>query len=844
MYAPAPRTRSRRAPLLARPLLLAAALLMLVACGGGGGGVPGTPAPVYVDGLSGDVLLPGFDLGRIIEQEPNDSRAQPFALPPVWPRSRLEVTGELGTTAAWTGRVDPVDVLGFTTVRPQFMSLELDFLATDPISSSANDFRAEVVRRATGVSVAVTGAGLPRTLTFDAAANDAYDIVVTAVTGHGWYVLRLVGDDSFTAPVFSKPSAAAIAMEPAAESKPGACAGTHVLVRFAEGCDAEAVCAREGLTLGRRTGTGSYRVLLPCAAAGEAAAGALCEHLRGMPGIERVEPDWIVTSLGLPADPEFNRQWNLRAIGAPSAWDVERGDEDVVVAVVDAGVTEHPDLVGRLVPGYDFVSGVPNAADGDGRDPDPTDPGDRASSSGLSTWHGTHVCAIIAGQDDAYGCTGLAPGCRVMMLRAIGVGGGFVSDAADAILYAAGLFTTLDGHSLPAPVRIINLSIGLDAESEELRDACDRAANRGCFLVAAVGNKGGAVQAPARYASTFAVSAVDGKLLTTSYSNFGTEVDIAAPGGGQSVDQWNDGWHDGVLSAVRDETIAPSTWSHAYLVGTSQAAPHVAAAAALLLSLDPTLTSSDIATVLRTTALDLGLPGQDVAYGAGLLQVHEAVRTVLARLGNPRSDAPYLMLPTRSVQFEGLRTSLDLPLWNGGGGKVNVFFAIGRTDDGTDWLSGTLTPDARATAPVNMKRVTIQVDPGRLPTTPGAYSGSLFLANSQGTLATIRVVAYVQARTRAGQVLPLVAIEDDTEIARGRAFAYPEFGYRYWIRKLPASVYRLQAGEDLDADGFFCEAADACGWLGGPTEADAIPVEFVPNQPAVRGLSIELATPP
>jgi hypothetical protein len=234
------------------------------------------------------------------------------------------------------------------------------------------------------------------------------------------------------------------------------------------------------------------------------------------------------------------------------------------------------------------------------------------------------------------------------------------------------------------------------------------------------------------------------------------------------------------------------------------------------------------------------LPGKDLAYGSGLLQVHEAIKAVMARMGNPRTDAPYLMLPTNSVQFEGLRTSIDVPLFNGGGGTANVFLAFGVTDDGADWLGASLTPAEGPSVPVNNTLVTIEVDRSQLPLTPGRYSGTVHLADALGTLQTIRVTTYVGERTRAGQILPVVAIETDSGIARRRAFAYPEFGYRYWLRSLPASDYRLQAGEDLDNDGFFCEISDACGWHGGPTEVEAISVPFVPNQPVIRGLSIEL----
>jgi serine protease len=852
---PAPHLHPARArPPLLCLLLLAAGPFLLADCGGGGGGGTPAPAPVILDGLAGTVLLPDYDLGRIVEQEPNDARDRPFRLPPVWPRSVLEVTGTLGVTALRFGRADPVDVLLFRCTADQEVSLELTFEAQDPTDPGhANDVRAEVFRRVTGASVAVTAAGgQPRTLVFDALGGEDYEVVIDT-DGHGWWTARFTTADPVVpfAVVQSKPSApAAPALVAAAPVRPlGAqcrCSPTHVLVRLRDACGPDGVCSRHDLRAGRTTALGSRRMTFdtPAGQDPEACAQALCASLAADPDVLWAEPDWVVRTAGVPTDPEFGRSWNLRAVGVPSAWDVTTGAPGVVVAVVDDGVVSVPDLEGRVVGGYDFVSDPGVAGDGDGRDPDPTDPGDHFLSSGLSSWHGTHVAAIIAAKHDGKGMAGIAPGCRIMPLRALGIGGGYVSDAADAILYAAALYTTQDGHRLTAPVAVVNLSIGLDQDSNELRDACNRANGQGCLLVAAVGNTGKSVQYPAAYASTLAVAAVDGLLTTTQYSSYGDEVDLAAPGGGTSGDAQCDGWHDGVLSAVLDETADPAVPAFALYVGTSQAAPHVAGAAALLKSLDPTLSPTALKTILRGTALDRGPAGEDVAYGAGLLQVQEAVKYVRKQLGNPRGDAPYLLLPTQSVQFDGLRTSITLPLYNGGGGEMTLTSATAVTDDGQPWLSATLVDSVLPAPPVNFDKVDLGVDRSVLPPTGDRYSGSILFENADGVQGTIRVVLYVKQRLRAGQILPAAVIEDGTGIARRKAYALPEFGYRYWFRGMPAGAYRIEAGEDLDGDGFFCEVGDACGWHGGATEADAVPVAFVPGQPAVQGLGVVLQPQP
>ncbi len=837
----------------------ALALALLTACGGGGGGDGGPTGPVILDGLAGTVLLPDYDLGRINEQEPNDGPTQVFRLPPVWPRCALEVAGTLGRDAAWFGRADASDVLAFTVVEDQQVSLELTFQATDPAAPpAANTFEAEVVRRATGVSLATTApGGQPLTLVFDAAANEPYDVTVRTVgSGHGWWIARFVCSDPAIAPdpKPTLPAAARTAVAPravrAGPAAPGIgdeqrCAHTHVLVRMRAGCDAGAVCARHGLRLAEATGLGSHRVAFdtPPYTDPERLAGSLCATLQADPDVLWAEPDWVVRPLGEPGDPAFNRQWNLRAVGAASAWDVTKGDPAITIGIVDSGIGAAPDLEGQVVPGFDFVSSPAISGDGDGRDFDPTDPGDRYTAAGTSSWHGTHIAGLLVAKHDDQGMAGMVPDCKVMMLRALGIGGGFVSDAADAILYAAGQLSLPDGSRIEVPLKLLNLSIGLPQDSTELREACERASNLGMLLVAAVGNGGGAVEYPARYPSTFAVGAVDGQLLTTQYSAFGDSVDIAAPGGGSGTDADDDGWHDGVLSTVLDETVEPGVWSLGYLVGTSQAAPHVVGTAAMLLAIDPTMSAADLRLILRGSALDLGQPGRDDAYGAGLLQAHEAVKLAMARVGGGRTDAPYLMVPRQTIHFDGLRTSVDVPLQNGGGGTANVFFAVGETDDGASWLSAVLDPDNTPGAPVNNKTVTINVDRSQVALEPGRYSGVVRLGNSSGALASVRVTMYVQQRTRAGQLLPIVAIDSEGGIARKKAFVFPETGYRYWLRDLPASSYILQAGEDLDLDGFFCEGADACGYHGGASEVDATLVPHVPGEPAVQGLGITLFPP-
>lgn len=823
-------------------------LLILGACGGGGGGGVASEEPeVPASGLRGTVRLPDMELGRVAELEPNDTAAQAHLLAPLFARCSMEVAGLASANPVDLGRPDPVDVYRVGILSDQEVTLALTFRR---IGTAAVDIAFTVSESESGAVVAeASGPGAPLVARFLAGADTAYDITVSIAAGSASYVLELRLADGGAMPLRMPPSTQPLRLEPLptaptqiASTEPP-CACDRILVQLAPGVDAEAFCRARGLTVLRRLASGTYCLGYPHAgpSEGRRKAVAMAAELGASADVAFAEPDWIVRPLAEASDPLYAGQWNLHAIGCEPAWDVTTGSESVVIGVIDAGILpDHPDLIERIEPGYDFISDAAVALDGDGRDPDPSDPGDRFLSSGLSSWHGTHVAGIcVAQRDNGFGITGVAPGCRVMPLRALGLGGGFVSDVADAILFGAGLYAPPGRGQLPEPLRILNLSIGLNIDSTELRSACTRAFNRGVFLVGATGNTGASVLFPARYDSVFAVAAVDARLRATAYSNFGPEVDLAAPGGLSARDTWGRGWPDHIVSSVLDETNFPAQYHSAGLQGTSHAVPHVAGAAALLLSINPALSSTDLKTILKDTALDVGAVGFDVAHGSGLLQVHQAVKAVLAGLGQSRPD-PILVLPTRSALFTGFDTLESIPISNGGGGTLIVTAVQASTDDGVPWLSASLVP-ASPGEDRNVERVDITIDRNGL--ADGRYSGTIRLANPDGVLGAVRVILYVDTLPRVGRPLSVAAVEEATGIARRITTVMPENAWRFWLTELPASRYLLKAGEDLDQDSFFCEPGDACAWWGGPDEADAIAVPVEADEPAVGGLDIRLVPP-
>lgn len=301
--------------------------------------------------------------------------------------------------------------------------------------------------------------------------------------------------------------------------------------------------------------------------------------LRQSPYVVSAEPNYLATAQEtLPNDPELGRQWGLRVIDAATGWDLETGASDVVIAVVDTGVDfRHPDLSDKLVAGWDFVNGDDTPQDDNG--------------------HGTHVAGIAAAStNNGVGVAGMAWGARIMPIKVLDASGsGTYADVAAGIVYAA-------DHG----AQVINLSLGGIAPSMALEEAVNYAHDRGAVVVAAAGNRGSAgVIYPARYPNAIAVAAVDPGLNPASFSSYGPEVDIAAPGVGI---------HSTLLGGGYGE-----------MSGTSMAVPYVAGAAALLESLDRSGLPEQVRTALENAASDLGGQGRDDVFGGGLLRVGAAI---------------------------------------------------------------------------------------------------------------------------------------------------------------------------------------------------------------------------
>lgn len=356
------------------------------------------------------------------------------------------------------------------------------------------------------------------------------------------------------------------------------------------------------------------------------------------PNVLAVEPDVRVKPLFVPNDPLYAQQWHYKngpgGINAEPAWDITKGS-GIVVGVIDTGITPHSEFAGQLVPGYDFIADIDTAADGDGRDADPNDPGDWTAAGECtffdedSSWHGTHVAGTIAAlSDNGSGTAGVAPNAKIQPLRVLGKCGGYISDIADAITWGSG--GTVAGIPANAnPAEVLNMSLGGGgACGVALQSAIDGAVSRGTTVVVAAGNSGADVAnaQPANCNNVIAVSAVGPTGTLASYSNYGEKVDVAAPGGtGASPST------DNVLSTLNLGLTDQGAEGYAWYAGTSMAAPHVAGVVALIQSASGTpKTPAQVEKILRNTAYaNGGFPG-GCSYakpcGTGIIDATAAVR--------------------------------------------------------------------------------------------------------------------------------------------------------------------------------------------------------------------------
>jgi subtilisin len=377
------------------------------------------------------------------------------------------------------------------------------------------------------------------------------------------------------------------------------------------------------------------------------------DKLRNDPRVEYVEEDYPVYALATAI--ELSNSWGVTKIGADKVWTStpnSQGD-GIKVAVIDTGINyNHPDLDGNYLGGVNYVTTGASPLDDNG--------------------HGSHCAGIIAAEDDGTGVVGVAPKAHLYAVKVLdSTGSGYTSNVVAGINWA-----------IANGMNVISMSLGSPYTSTLLQTACNNAQAAGIVVVAASGNDGRAsISYPARYSSVIAVGAVDSSNVRPSWSNYGAELAVVAPG-------------VAVYSTVLSTSYA--TYS-----GTSMATPHVAGTAALIMASGATnenawysygLTNndgiwspSDVRNVLTYTADDLGTPGKDNYYGYGLVDADQAALippappVILQQSYNPTTAVKTLGTITGTAALLSASDDQDLSVKSQ---KANNYQTI-------DWYSGT-----------------------------------------------------------------------------------------------------------------------------------------------------------
>jgi serine protease len=512
----------------------------------------------------------------------------------------------------------------------------------------------------------------------------------------------------------------------------------------------------------------------------------------------------------IPNDPLFADAWwltgNPGSLNAVNAWKISTGLNgtglngsglgNTVIAVIDTGVAvNHPDLQGKILPGYDFISNVTIAADGDGRDANPDDPGDDNQ-----TFHGSHVAGLAAASsNNNLGMTGISWGSRLLPVRVLGFGGGAISDFVDALVWSAGLPVAGVPTNLH-PATVINASLGGSGTcSSATQTAIHRAIRAGSSVVVAAGNERQDAwqSSPSSCDGVITVGAsVPGGALA-SYSNTGTRLDLIAPGGSQGGSP-----NQGLTSTVKTPT---GEFGYGIKAGTSMATPLVSGTVALIKSVNPNLTPAQIRTVLASSLKPMpGCPLPDAGTCAsGLLDAAKALEITKALSAGAQADfdlqvARPVVANTSSTQT--IQVPFDVITSNGFAQAINWSFEPNSSGITGSFANPSSTPVSTLTAN------TLTLNTGTA--TPGEYTVRIKGSSATGTISRssrllVRVVAsnppsLSNVKIKALYLLGTTGFEGSKSkqvtVTNTTTGAFSVDG-------LEAGEYRVVAWKDMDANG-------------------------------------------
>jgi serine protease len=528
------------------------------------------------------------------------------------------------------------------------------------------------------------------------------------------------------------------------------------------------------------------------------------------------EPNWkrYPSALSPVTDPLYTRQWHYDSINLESAWQAmaSRGSAAVIVAVLDTGVlTAHPDLSPNLVAGYDFID----------NDDDANDPGDKSIGGQRSSFHGTHVAGTIAAvEGNNSGGTGIAPGVKIMPVRVLGQNGGTSIEIIAGLCFAAQLSVSENSLCSSVPsgntADIINLSLGGPGSSGIEKAVYDAVMAKGIIVIAAAGNESSAEPSyPAAYENVISVSATNRNTELASYSNFGSLIDIAAPGGDLTSDE-------GVLSSWGDDLSGSVVLTYGSLQGTSMASPHVAGVAALMKSIKTDLTHLEFRAHLITGDLsqDIGEEGRDNKFGHGLIDAHKAVLELLD------NQAPGILTSASSLFFDVSQTARSFTLIGSGITDVAELGAITVTISGADNGSGgswlTLNKLTGLGESSGLGEYSATVERGTM--AEGVYEAKITVTSDVVGIESVEIAVILQvgnAELSANAGVQYVVLQDADAVANedgviesvtgSRALIANNGQYSYQVTGLAKGRYIVSTGSDIDFDDVICDAGESCG---------------------------------
>jgi len=833
-------------------MLLAGACALGCSSGGGGGGDSGDGGVVTLGGVNGSVTLPErleFDSDT---PDPNNPQV------------------DNGTTATAQAIANLVDVAGYVdsaSDAEDYFSVALS--AGEKIYLKIADAGADLdLYLYQGGTVDSSTSVLAQVETVTAPADGDYFILVQAASGGSIYNLVVglsplgtpTGLQSWSPDEEFVPGEAIVkfkasgqnALIPAASGQESAAAlsGARLAAARAQADDFAAARGAwvhsfdpRGLALVKFADAAQVQGAddeAPDGAARLAAKRATLQKIRELghdPRVAWAEPNFMVQAAVVPDDEYYYLQWNLDHISMPEAWDVENGNTSIIIAVVDTGVLyDHPDLAanilkdGATVVGYDMILDPSMALDGNGRDPDPYDVGDRNLKYGntvFSSFHGTHVAGIAsAATNNGDGVAGVGWKTRIMPVRVLGHGGGTLYDVAQGIYFAAGL-PNVTG-ALPmigdtvTPAHIINLSLGGTSNNIDMQNAISAARAAGVIVVAAAGNNNTSASFyPAALNGVIGVSAVDYAGDRAYYSNYGSYVDIAAPGG--NLDAFLNGQTcpdgspcpDGILSTLADDSSGHIVLGYGFSSGTSMASPHVAGVAALMKSVfeknapqdakfNPLILDALIQGTISSDSVgsitNYAKGSREPYLGYGLINGKKAVDAAIALAGDTQALAPHLELEPDQLSFGFSAAQLYTLIANRGFKPLEGVAVDPSYQDAAPWLSHLLQGSTLTFTVVRGDTLS-----------NGAYQASVAVGSLNGgtAIAAITMCKGEPVTSAAGTVY--VILVNTATNAQLQVATDPIKGYYFSFTGVPAGAYMLIAGTNINNDTYLGDNGELMG---------------------------------